>query len=107
MRMESGAAIQTVAAPRGKSVVLVISPADCISCDLDLAQWLAPGRDSTHAVRVVLTRAPSAAEQRNITLLRVPVVGQLAGRSFQRRIPAPCILQFIDGQPVSSACAET
>lgn len=105
--MQSGAAIGAIAAPHGRSVVLVLSPADCISCDLDLAQWLSPGRDTSTAVRVVLTREPSAAEQRNITLLRVPVAGRLAGRVLQRRVPAPCILQFNDGQLLTSSCADS
>jgi hypothetical protein len=37
MTMEGGATIHAIAAPRGRSVVLVLSPADCISCDVDLS----------------------------------------------------------------------
>jgi hypothetical protein len=103
-RMESGAAIHTIAAPRGISVVLVLSPTDCVSCDLDLARWVGPGRDTSTKVSVVLTREPSADEQRNLTLLRLPVAGRVASRGLGRRIASPCILQFNDGRPVSSTC---
>lgn len=99
--MEGGAAIHTIAAPRGRSVVVVMSPADCVSCDLDLARWFSPDRDTTTRVSVVLTREPTADEQRNITLLRLPVAGRVASG---RRLGAPCILQFDDGRPTSSRC---
>jgi hypothetical protein len=102
-RMEGGAAINSIAAPLGKSVVLVLSPAQCVSCDVDLARWLSPGRDTTTRVSVVLTREPTAEEQRSIALLRLPVAGHIA-KTVGRRVPSPCILRFDDGQPVSSTC---
>lgn len=97
----SGAAIHSIAAPRGKSVVVVISPADCLSCDLDLSRWFTAGRDTAAQVSIVLTREPTADEARNLTVLRLPVAGRLASG---RRIDAPCVLQFDDGKPTSSRC---
>jgi hypothetical protein len=106
-RLESGAAISSIAAPLGTSVVLVISPDQCVSCDVDLARWLAPPRDASGAaatrISVVLTRAPTADEQRAITLLRLPVVGRLAG-STARRVKSPCVLTFEDARPVAASC---
>ena len=101
IRLEGGAAIGSVAAPHGESVVLVLSPEDCVSCDVDLATWFAPGRDTSLAVAVVLTRAPTPEESRGIALMRLPVVGRVADGE---RITSPCVLRFRDGAALTPCC---
>ncbi len=101
--LESGAAIGSVAAPHGESVVLVLSPEHCVSCDVDLAKWFAPGRDSTVPVSVVLTREPTPDEARTIALLRLPVAGRTAPGT---EIDSPCVLRFRDGAPVTHSCED-
>lgn len=101
--LEGGAPLRSVAAARGESVVLVLSPEDCVSCDVHLAEWLGPGRDTARHVAVVLTRAPSATEARSIALLRMPVAGRL-DEPGDRRLPSPCLLRFRDGKPVGEDC---
>jgi hypothetical protein len=104
-QLEGGAAVRTVAAPHGESVVLVLSPEDCASCDVDVARWLSPDRDPAVGVQVVLTRAPGEHERRRITLLRLPVAGTLAARGIaSRAVPSPCVLRFADGRLADAAC---
>lgn len=104
-RLESGAALRSVATARGPSVVLVLSPEHCVSCDVDLAQWFAPGRDTAVPVHVVLTRRPSEEEGRGIALMRLPVAGTIAsGPLLSRDVAAPCVLRFTDGAVADAAC---
>lgn len=102
--MEGGAAIGSAAAARGESFVLVLSPEDCVSCDLNLARWVGPARDTSRHVAVVLTRAPSPEEERSIALLRLPVAGRLDKAARDRRLASPCVLRFLDGQPLTDTC---
>ena len=60
------------------SVVLVMSPQECLSCDGILETWVGLGRRSQFELHLLLTSAPSAKQLETLKLQRVPLRGVIA-----------------------------
>lgn len=68
--------------PATRAAILV-TPSDCLGCNHELTQWLLLRQRHPAAIRVVLTRRPTAAERRALLLQRVVPDTVLAGEPRQ------------------------
>lgn len=87
LRLSSGAPLTTLASSEATAVLLIIDPADCLSCSSVLPAWLEWRRQNPDRFHLILSRAPTPAEERMINIMRIPVDDSLAastGARFQR-----------------------
>jgi hypothetical protein len=63
---------------RDAYVVLVMDPQDVFTCAGTLTEWLEWRRQAPERFRLVFARAPSAAERRRLSAVRLPLEGTLA-----------------------------
>jgi hypothetical protein len=59
-------------------VALIMDPGDVFTCAGTLTEWLEWRRPSPERFRLVFTRAPSRAERRRLSTVRLPLAGTLA-----------------------------
>lgn len=60
-----------------ETAVVLLDPAEAFSCRTSLPEWLEWGSASDRQLLVVLTRAPDRVEDRQLTLLRLPIQARL------------------------------
>lgn len=76
--------------PRDTLVALVVDPAECLSCDGRIVFMLAARRQFPRSIRLVLSRAPTEGERRQLVLYRIPIDGRMVpGGKWKDSIAAP------------------
>lgn len=82
------------------SVILVLDPSECFSCEGILADWLEWRRKHPERFRLVFTRDPTDAEYRRTRLINLRVDGTLHPTSRPSTLHTPLELVLRDGQVV-------
>lgn len=77
LRLEDGRIIRDILDSTGTSVLLIVEPPDCVSCETTLYEWQEWARGPGRTMRVILTRTPTPAERNAIILSRQRVHGIL------------------------------
>lgn len=75
LTLSDGSEITGLLGKESCSVVLVMSPEECLSCTGILETWVGLGRRGQFGVHLLLTGAPSARQAEKLTLQRVPLRG--------------------------------
>jgi hypothetical protein len=88
------------------TAVLLVSPEMCFSCEAGVDAILATARLPESGIGVVLSRAPTAAEQRRLVAERIRVHGELASRSISKRFTPPVVLRLDPEGSIRSSSPE-
>jgi hypothetical protein len=91
--LSSGKAVQSLWRPDTNTLLLVLDPADCLTCDPGLDALLKLRGRHPSGVRVLLSRAPLEREMRALTIARLVVADTL--RDAFDRTTHPWVI-FID-----------
>jgi len=93
-QLATGAPLTSLASPESLTVVLIIDPADCLSCFSVISSWLQWQRENPTRFRLVLSRAPDPWEDHTMKMLRINVDDSLSSgkRLSPDRLPVELIL---------------
>ena len=95
--LESGLPITALVSAQNTAAVVVIDPADCTSCNVQLQRWVKARAAGQQNVRLVLVRRPSEFEHRQLVLRGVHADGILKDwRSFEQ-FREPVVLRWVRG----------
>ena len=75
LTLNDGSEVTPLLREESCSVVLVMSPEECLSCTGILEAWVGLGQASQFEVHLLLTGEPSAKQAEKLTLQRVPLRG--------------------------------
>ena len=79
LTLTDGSNITNLLARESCSVVLVMSPQECLSCSGILETWVERGRALQFELHLLLTGSPSAKQVEALSLRRVPFRGVVSG----------------------------
>ena len=79
LTLSDGSKITHLLANESCSVVLVMSPQECLSCSGILETWVERGRELQFELHFLLTSSPSAKQVEALRLRRVPFRGVVSG----------------------------
>lgn len=98
----SGGTLAQHVAAQSPSVILLVDPSDIVVCGNHISRWLEWERRNPGRVSLVLTRAPSEADRKQLLLFRIKpdvVLGTMKGYA---RVPTPYEYLVSDGNVVLS-----
>jgi hypothetical protein len=98
--LNDGSKVVELADSNSYTMILALSPQECLTCGADLWQWLRTERPETRAV-LVLTQMPDSSQTRMLSIRRVPVAGIMKS-SYGRKNRGKAILVH-KGQLVAEA----
>jgi hypothetical protein len=103
--LADGHTLRQVAARSDTTVLLVLDPADCTSCSLPIAEWTDWALRHPNRFGLVLSRAPTPVEARQLALMHVAPQGVLRNRwwDLRSRPTTPLEMLFTNGHLVMVA----
>jgi hypothetical protein len=96
-RLVDGRVLQAVVTDTDAFAIVVVDPADCLSCDRPLYSLLQARRRHPGAVAFVLSRPPTDYERRQLALQHEVPDAVIAGRSLVIHSDSPAVLPFVRG----------
>ncbi len=105
LRMTGGERLLDRYAGIDTAVVLIYDPAECFTCYGSLQPWIEWGRTRPAAFSLLLTREPTTAEARGLTLHRIRYAGVIE-KGFRGKRQTPVELLIIDGRVARAAVTE-
>lgn len=97
LELADGRTVESLVAGADSVTLLLYDPADCFSCDQQLAGWLDRRSRAPDRVKLVLTRDPDQQEQVALRLHRIRPDGTLSPSWRYANIPHPARFLFVDG----------
>jgi hypothetical protein len=98
----SGGSLAQHVSRQSPSVILLLDPADIVVCGNHVSRWMDWDRRNPGRLSLVLTRAPSEAERRQLLLFRIVPDAVLATDHGYARVSTPYEYLVADGSIVLS-----
>lgn len=97
-KTSSGNRVQQLVSRSGLTVLLLISPSECVACSTDMYRWVEYARKSNGHLILVLTREPNAGERSALAQLHLEsqTIDESNAKFF--RAKAPAVALFVDGR---------
>ncbi len=98
----SGGTLAQHVTAQAPSVILLLDPSDIVVCGNHISRWLEWERRNPGRVLLVLTRAPSEADRKQLLLFRIKPDAVLGTPRGYARVPTPYEYLAADGKIVLS-----
>ncbi|MEZ4457415.1 MAG: hypothetical protein R2882_12850 [Gemmatimonadales bacterium] len=106
LQLLDGRRVNDLLSPEAKEAVLLVSPAQCLSCDEAVSAWLRLRQRLPHRVKLVLTSEPTVEQQRLLSLQRVHPDGTLRASLLYREASNAVLLYdkgYLEALPVAGS----
>ncbi len=100
LRLSDGSELKTLALAKRPTLLFVVDPADCLTCDPTMESLLDLRSRHAEQVGVVLTRVPLSRERSALSFARLRVMGVLAPPDDGDVLPS-LVLITTDGQTLT------
>jgi hypothetical protein len=100
LELANGRSLQGLLAGRDSVTLLLLDPADCVTCDRRVAGWLEQRRRAPKRVTLVLLREPDPGESPRFRIRGLQPDGILGPSARYANLPHPAEFLFVRGQAV-------
>jgi hypothetical protein len=98
----SGGTLMQHVSRQSPSVILLLAPADIVVCGNHISRWMEWDRQNPGRLSIVLTRAPSEVDRRQLLLFRIKPDVVLGTSQRYARVPTPYEYLVAEGRIVLS-----
>jgi len=81
---------------------LLFDPLDCFTCGAQIGRWLDLRRHSPGQIKILVTRVPSAGEQKALAARRIPIDGVIRRNALRKDQPGGHVFVYRAGNLLAS-----